>query len=95
MVVLKLTIYVMTFAAISYFQLRENKLKHQLTDDLLNHEHETASDFDSFYELRRNIKRERLLRSLPAHERSKLRVVMSLKVLFAAALVIEVLVLQR
>jgi hypothetical protein len=95
MLAFKIAIYVLTFAMASFFGFWELKLKRQLTDELLDQQHKNVSDIDSFYELRRDIRRERVLKSLLPEVRFKLRLVMSLKLVFAVALVIAVLILQR
>jgi hypothetical protein len=91
----KIALYILTSATALFFAFWEMKLKHQLTDKSLKQQHESVSDIDSFYEFRRDIRRERILKSLPREVLSKLRVVMSLKLLFAAIFIVEVILLQR
>jgi len=50
-------LYIMTLAAAFFFAFRELKLKEELTDELIERQHENVSDFDSFYEIRKDIKR--------------------------------------
>jgi hypothetical protein len=54
-----------------------------------------VSDFDSLYEIRKDIKRERILRDLPHRAKSKLNMAIGLKFLFGVAFCIEILILQR
>lgn len=91
----KTALYILTIASLFSFGLWEWKLKRQLTDEFLEQQHESVSDIDSFYEIRRNFKREHILKSLPREALFKLRVVVSLKFLFFVILIIEVAFLQR
>jgi hypothetical protein len=95
MIAFKIVLYILTLAATFFFAIRERKLKLQLTDTLLNQHRETASDFDSLYEIRKDIRRERILKDLPPGAKSKLNVAIGLKLLFGVAFVIEILILQR
>jgi hypothetical protein len=95
MIVFKIVLYLMTIAATFFFEFRERKLKHQLTDEQLEQQHENVSDFDSFYEIRRNIKREHILRNLPDGAKSKLNIAIGLKFLFGVVFCLEILILQR
>jgi hypothetical protein len=95
MLVFKIVLYIMTLAAMFLFALRERKLKEELTDDLLEHPHENVSDFDSVYEIRKEIRRERILRDIPNGAKSKLNIAIGLKFLFGVAFCIEILLLQR
>jgi len=94
MLVFKIALYILTIAFAFLFAFWERKLEHQLTDELLEQQHENISDLDSFYEIRRDIRRQRILSNLPREALFKLRVVVSLKFLFGAILVLEVIILQ-
>lgn len=95
MLVFKIGLYVVTLAATFFFAIRERKLKEELTDELVGRQHENVSDFDSLYEIRKDIKRERILRDLPHRAKSKLNMAIGLKFLFGVAFCIEILILQR
>ena len=95
MLALKIMLYVLTLAGAFFFAFRERKLTQQLTDEALEKQQENVSDFDSFYGIRRDIRRVRILRNLPREARSRLNVAIGLKVLFAVVFVIEVITLQR
>ena len=95
MLVFKIVLYIMTLAATFFFAFRERKLKEELTGELLERQHENVSDFDSFYEIRKDIRRERILRDLPKGARSKLNIAIGLKFLFGVVFCIEILLLQR
>jgi hypothetical protein len=94
MLAFKIALYVLTISSAFFFGFWELKLKRQLTDDFLDQQHENVSDIDSFYEFRRDVRRERILKNLPREVLFKYRVEVGLKVLFAAILIIEVIVLQ-
>lgn len=94
MLAFKIALYILTLGSAFFFGFWELKLRRQLTDGSLE-QHENVSDFDSLYDVRKEIRRERLLNRLPREVRFKLRVVVSLKLLFFAILVIEVILLQR
>lgn len=95
MLVFKIVLYIMTLAATLFFAFRERKLKAELTDELLEHQSENVNDFDSVYEIRRDIRRERILRDIPNGAKSKLNIAIGLKFLFGVAFCIEILLLQR
>lgn len=95
MLAFKAGLCVLTLAAAFFFAFWERKLIHELTDGIVEKQHENVSDIDSFYEFRRDIRRIRILGSLPRKARFKLRIITSLKLLFAAILVVEVLFLPR
>ena len=95
MLVFKIVLCMSTLATAFLFAFRERKLKHQLTDALLDQQHENVSDFDSLYEIRRDIRRERILRNLPQKAKSKLNVAIALKILFVVAFCMEVLILRK
>ncbi len=94
MVAFKASLYFLTIAGMFFFAFWERKLKHQLTDDLLERR-ENVSDFDSFYGIREDMRRERILKCLPREVLFNLRVVVSLKFLFFVILIAEVIFLQR
>jgi hypothetical protein len=95
MLAFKIVLYIMTLAAMFFFAFRERKLREELTDELLEQQHENVSDFDSVYEIRRDIRRERILRDTPNGAKSKLNIAIGLKFLFGVAFCIEILLLQR
>lgn len=94
MLAFKIALYILTSATALFFAFWERKLKHQLTDELLEQQHQNVSDLDGSYEIRRDIRRERILKSLPPEALFKLRIVMTLKLLFTAIFVTEVIFLQ-
>ncbi|MGA9672437.1 MAG: hypothetical protein WBQ94_24695, partial [Terracidiphilus sp.] len=72
----------------------EIKLKRQLTDETLE-QGESVSDYSGlFYGIRKEMRRERLLKNLPSKTLLKLRIVIAIKFLFAAILIVEVLLLR-
>lgn len=95
MIEFKIVLYTLTLAATFFFAIRERKLKLELTDSVLNQQRENVSDFDSLYEIRKDIQRERILRDIPPAAKSKLNVAIGLKFLFGVAFCIEILILQR
>lgn len=95
MLAFKIVLYIITLAATFFFAFRERKLKQQLTDALLDQRNENVSDFYSFYEIRKDFKRERILRNLPHGAKSNLNIAIGLKFLFGVAFCIEILILQR
>jgi hypothetical protein len=95
MLAFKVALYILTSTSALFFGFWELKLKRQLTEEALNQQHETVSDIDCFYGFRRDIRRGRILKSLPPEALFKLRMVMSLKIIFAVAFVIAVIILQR
>ena len=95
MLIFKIVLYIMTLAATFFFAFRERKLKEEMTDELLERQHKNVRDFDSFYEIRRGILCERILRDLPQGAKSKLSIAIGLKFLFGVAFCIEILLLQR
>lgn len=95
MIALKVIPYLVTIGLALFFAFWERKLKRLLTDNLVDPQPQLVSDIDSFYEIRRDLRRERILRTLPRPALLQLRIVISLKVLFAVALVVEVVFLQR
>jgi hypothetical protein len=94
MLPLKIALYVLTLGTAILLEFWERKLKHQLTDDILEKQRENVSDIDSFYGFRRNLRRERILKGLPREALLKLRIIVGLKFLLLAVLAIEVFVLQ-
>ena len=91
MLAFKSALVVLTLAVAMFFGFWELRIKRQMTDDALDRE-ETMSDYsDVLYDMRRDIRRESILRNLPPESRSRLRVVLSLKLIFVGILIIEVL----
>ena len=91
MLAFKSALVVLTLAVAMFFGFWELRIKRQMTDDALDRE-ETVSDYsDVSYDMRRDIRRESILRNLPPEPRSRLRVVLSLKLIFVGILIIEVL----
>jgi hypothetical protein len=95
MLAFKIILYVLTIVGVFFFAFRERRLRQQLTDDALQQQSESASDFDSLYEIRKEMRRDRLLRDLPSRARSELNFSIGLKFLFALAVVIEALIFQK
>jgi len=96
MLALKIVIFVPTIAATLFFASLERKLKNQLTDEALDQQPESISDVqDTFYNMRREMRRQRILNSLPPESRSKYKWVVALKFLLFAIFIVEVFVLQR
>jgi hypothetical protein len=68
----------------------------ELADKALVQLQECVRDYSDFsYGIGREIRWERVLRSLPPESLSKLKIIATLKFLFAAVLIAEVVVLQR
>ncbi len=95
MLALKAVLYALTAGSAFSFGIWELRLRNQLTDDQLEQKNETPGDSGFFFDLKRQFRRERILAGVTPGARSKYRVVAGLKFLFAAILVIEVIVLQR
>jgi hypothetical protein len=94
MLALKSAVYVLTFATALFFGFWELKIKRQLVDAALP-TNENPSDLGVWNDLAKRMERERFLRSLPRERLSKYHIIVGLKFLFAALLVVEVIVLQR
>ena len=91
MLAFKSALVVLTLAVAMFFRFWELRIKRQMTNDALDRE-ETVSDYsDVLYDMRRDIIRESILRNLPPESRSRLRVVLSLKLIIVGILIIEVL----
>ena len=96
MLALKIALYILTIATMLFLGFWEHRLRRRLTDEALEQQHETVSDYcDIFYGVRKEIRRERLLKTLPPEVLFKLKVIAGLKFLFFAILGIEVFFLQR
>jgi hypothetical protein len=96
MLALKTALYTLTIGFAFFFASWELKLRRRLTDDALDQQNENVSDYaDVSYGIRREVRRERIKKSLPAEILFKLRIVASLKFLFVAILIAEVIFLQR
>ena len=92
----KIALYILTIAGAFFFAFWELRLRRRLTDEALEQQHESVSDYsDVSYGIRKEIRRESILKSLPREALVKLRIVASLKFLFAATLIVEVVLLQR
>lgn len=96
MLATKIALYVLTLGTALFFAFWEMSLRRRLTDEALEQQRESVSDHsDVLYDMRKEIRRERILKSLPRKDLFKLRVVVSLKFLFLAVLLFEVVLLQR
>jgi hypothetical protein len=96
MLVFKAALYIATLASAFFFGGWEFNLRRRLTEEALEQQHESVSDYsDITYGIKSEIRRELILRGLPREELFKMRVLASLKFLFIAILVIEVIFLQR
>ena len=93
MFILKALTYSVTILVAMFFGFWELRLKEQLTDTGVQPSR-MVSDLGPVY-LSDRLRRERALRDLPKQALFKLRAVVMLKFLFVAALVAEVIVLQR
>lgn len=92
----KIALYILTIGAAFFFAFWELRLRRQLTDEALEQQRESVSDYaDVSYDVRKAIRRERILKSLPREVLFRLRMVVSLKFLFLAMLMFEVVFLQR
>jgi len=94
MLTLKAALYALTVITAFFFGFWEMRLKRQLTDDAPK-PHENVSDFGLLNDLSKALRRERFLETLPHQRTSKLRMVVSLKFMFIAILIVEVLAFQR
>jgi hypothetical protein len=96
MLALRIALVVPTIAAWFFCEFWEKKIRRQLTDEAFYQQPESLSDVqDTFYNMRREMRRERILKSLPPEMRLKYRRVVGLKFSLFALLIVEVLVLQR
>jgi hypothetical protein len=96
MLALKIALYIPTVAAGLSCAFWETKIRRQLTDEALDRQPESVNDFqDISYGIRKEIRRERILKSLPPEMRFKYKSVVGLNFLFFAILIVEVFVLQR
>ncbi len=92
----KAVLYTVTIGIAFFFGFWEWRMRRRLTDEALEQQNENVSDYsDVLYDIRKETRRERILKSLPPASLFKFRVVASLKFLFVAILVIEVIFLQR
>jgi hypothetical protein len=90
----KIALYIFTITGAFFFGSWELKLKRQMTEEALE-QHENVSDLGIVNDLSKRIRRARFLKSLPHEMLFKLRLVVSLKFLFVAIFIIEVIFLQR
>lgn len=96
MLAIKIALCLLTLGIAFFFAFWELRLRRRLTDEALEQQRESVSDHsDVLYDIRRDIRRERILKSLPCDVLFKLRVVVSLKFLFLAILLFEVILLRR
>lgn len=96
MLALKIALYILTIGSAFFFAFLESKLRHRLTDEALEQQSESVSDYsDLSYGIRKEVRRERILERIPPERLFKLRVFASLKFLFVAILIVEVIFLQR
>jgi hypothetical protein len=96
MLAFKAALYTLTIGSAFFFAFWEWKLRRQLTDEALKRQSESVSDYsDPSYSVRKEARRERILKSLPPEALFKFKVIASLKFLFAAILIVEVIFLQR
>lgn len=93
MFVLKALTYGVTILVAMFFGFWELRLKEQLTDTVVQPS-KTVSDFGAV-NLSDRVRRERALGDMPKQALFKLRTIITLKFLFLAILVVEVIVLQR
>jgi len=93
---LRIATYALTSASALLFAFWEVRLRRQLTEPALAQQHESVSDYaDLSYDIRQEIRRERVLTNLPPGVKFRLKVIAGLKFLFLAILVVEVIILQR
>jgi hypothetical protein len=96
MLAFKAALYTLTIGSAFFFAFWEWKLRRQLTDEALEQQNESISDYsDVSYGIRREVRRERIMKNLPPEELFKFRVVASLKFIFVAILIAEVIFLQK
>ncbi|UWZ82384.1 hypothetical protein [Occallatibacter riparius] len=91
----KIALYVLTIGAAFFCAFWERRRRLRLTDEPLELQHQDVSDYGALYVIKEEIRRERILKSLPRETLAKLRLVGCLKFLFLAVLAIEVVLLQR
>ena len=77
-----------------FFGFWELRLKRQLTDGAMQ-PMEEVSNLAIMNDLSDRMRREQVLRDLPKRVLFKLRLVVAFKLLFVAALIAEVIILQR
>jgi hypothetical protein len=95
MLVFRILIYALTLAAALFFAFWEMKIRRTSTDEILDRQERVSDYADYSYDIRREIRRERVFRHLPREVIFKLRIVAGLKIVFAVLFVLEVLILQR
>lgn len=86
--------YFITMMGGFVFGFWEMRIKRQLTDSILKYD-ERVSDMGAFSSSKEAMKREHLLSTLPREERSKLRLIIGLKIVCVISLAAEVVLLQR
>jgi hypothetical protein len=93
--IFKAVLYVLTAGSALVFGFWEFKLRDQLTDEKLEQQDERPSDYGLLYGLKRQLRREGILRNFPPETRSKYKMIVGLKFFFMAILIAEVIILQR
>ena len=94
MFILKVVTYGATIAVAMFFAFWELRLKRQLTDSAMQSV-ERVSDLGIMNDLSERMRREQVLRDLPKQALFKFRIVVTLKFLFVAILIAEVVILQK
>jgi hypothetical protein len=94
MLTFKGALYLLTFTCALVFGFWESRLKRQMTEGLLR-DNESVGDMGLLSSVTEEIKREELLKKFPPEKRSKLNMIVSLKLLCFFALILEVALLQR
>ena len=96
MPIFKAVLYVLTIGSVFFFGFWEYRLRRRLTDEALEQQRESVSDYcDLSYEIQKEKRRERILNSLPRESLSKLKLIAGAKFLFFAILIVEIVLLQR
>jgi hypothetical protein len=94
MLAFKVILYLLTIGCAFFFAFLEVKMKHRLTDNLLEDD-QRPSEMGVLNDISTRMKRERLLKGLAPDVLVPFKRVVTLKFLFMAIFVIEVIVLQR
>ena len=88
----KIALCAVTLAAGLFLAFKESAIKEELTNGAPEL-HENVSEMTAFNEIRKGVKRERLLETLPHEKRSKLRMITNLKLLCVLAFMVEIVFL--
>ena len=92
----KATLYILTIVSMFFFAGWEMRLRRRLTDEALEQQHESVREYPfTLSTIQDEFRRESILNRLPPEALSTYRVLVILKFLFLAALVVEVIVLQK